>query len=232
MVNNTDYMKWPLSSSLEWDAAIKKRAGSTRPLVHRPDCRGLLDVDGDLLRLRFLPLRQADGEHPVLVGRGDLARIYRVRQGEGPGEGAMAALDALEVLPLYVLAELPLALQREHAVLEGDVDVLTLQVGELRLQHHLVRVGLVNVDRRHPGTRKGLTVEIREHPVQPVDLHGCKLTSRFPANDCHCFLLCLSASGRPRKFAFEQYTNLISICQAYYLSYTYSYIFQLGLADV
>jgi hypothetical protein len=101
----------------------------------------------------------------------------------------MTAFDALKVLLLHVLPELPLALQREHAVFEGDVDVLTLHVGELRLQHHLVRVGLIDVDRRHPGTRKGLTVEIREHPVQPVDLHGCKLTSRFPSDDCHCFLL-------------------------------------------
>ena len=60
----------------------------------------------------------------------------------------MAAFDALKVLLLHFLPELPLALQREHSVLEGDVDVLTLHLGELRLQHHLVRVGLPQWTRR------------------------------------------------------------------------------------
>src|SRR5206468_330678 len=67
-------------------------------------------------------------------------------------ERSYGSFDAMELLLRDFRVELPLATQREGVVLDRQVDLLLLHVGQLRLQHELVLTVAVNVDRRHPRT--------------------------------------------------------------------------------
>src|SRR5688572_6604306 len=75
-------------------------------------------VDLDLFRLGVFALRQVHLQHAVLVDGRDPALIDGPGKLEGPGEDPEGALDAVVVLLLGLLDELPLAAQHQHIVLD------------------------------------------------------------------------------------------------------------------
>src|SRR5262245_45015040 len=89
-----------------------------------PRSSSLGHVDGDLPRLGFLALGEGEPQHPILEVRLDLVRGHHAGQREGPCERAVRALDTMVALALDLVAPLPLAAQREHVVLDADVDFL------------------------------------------------------------------------------------------------------------
>src|SRR4051795_3548173 len=121
-----------------------------------------LFADGDLLGLGFFPLRDADRQDAVLVGRADLGRIDRGREGERTAEAAVEAFQTLEAVARDLLVELALAGNGEHVVLESQADFLALHLGQFRLENHLLLRGLVDIDRRHPRAGKAFAVKIAE----------------------------------------------------------------------
>ena len=71
-------------------------------------CRcGLVDLDLDLLRLRFLGLRYAEIQDAIRVFGIDLSRVDIVGKGEGPLELSVADLADMVILPILVLLLLP-----------------------------------------------------------------------------------------------------------------------------
>ena len=70
------------------------------------------DLDFNLPRLGFGLLREAEGQHTVDGGGVHLLGVDRVRQCEGAGEVAVAALDAVEVVLFGVRRKAPLAGKR------------------------------------------------------------------------------------------------------------------------
>src|SRR5262249_53329140 len=112
------------------------------------------DVDLDRPRFRFLTQRQPHGEDAVLVLGRHTARIDGLRQRERPAEGAVAPLNVVILLFLHLVRQLFLALDRQHEVLDGDVDVLARHVGQLGLQHELVIARLKNINGRYPRIRR------------------------------------------------------------------------------
>src|SRR5258708_754381 len=90
----------------------------------------LLLGDFDLLRLRFLALRNADRQHTILVGRADPVAVDGRRQVERSRELAAEPLAALQ--PVDGLRR-ALARQRQDAVLESEMNVLALHLWQIRL---------------------------------------------------------------------------------------------------
>src|SRR5688500_1436517 len=88
----------------------------------RPTAQRLLvtavDIHGDLLRLRFLTLRHADGEQAILIARLNAIGVDRRRQRERPAEAAVGALAAVIRALRGIELRLALAGERQHAVLE------------------------------------------------------------------------------------------------------------------
>src|SRR5918993_5412486 len=91
----------------------------------------LSNLNVNLTWLGFFAHRQLHRQHAVLVLGADAAAVDRRRQRERPHEAAIGALDAVEVLLLDLVIQLALAANRERVVLDGDVDVFTLHVGQL-----------------------------------------------------------------------------------------------------
>src|ERR1043165_3494052 len=79
-----------------------------------------LDLDANLLRLGLFLLRHLDLQHAVAVGGADALGVDGARKSEGTDEVAVGALDAVPRHAVAVLLELPLALDRQDAVLELD----------------------------------------------------------------------------------------------------------------
>ena len=80
---------------------------------------------------------------------------------------------------------LALACEREDVVLERHADVFLPHVGQLRLDHDLVRVGFVDVHRRNPGLIERLGFEIGKHLLQSIDFHPCQGADGIPTNKSH-----------------------------------------------
>lgn len=104
----------------------------------------LFDVDAAAVE----EFRDRDGEDAVLEIGPDGRRVNRVRQGEGPREAAVPALDAVEANVLGVAGP-PLAPEGELAVLDLDLDVVAREAGDLGGDDVAVG-GLVDVHQRHP----------------------------------------------------------------------------------
>src|ERR1700688_4525045 len=75
----------------------------------------------DLLRFRFLALREAQRQHTILVISLDCIRFHGVRQREAPAERAIGALDAQIVVFVHLALELAFAADREDIILNADV---------------------------------------------------------------------------------------------------------------
>ena len=83
----------------------------------------------------------------MLVVRLHRSRIHRLWQRERARKAAIAPLDPVEVLFLFVLLELALTFHRQRLVLHLNVQVFLLDSRDLQLQHQLLRV-LVYIHRR------------------------------------------------------------------------------------
>src|SRR6266511_6266517 len=83
----------------------------------------------DALGRGLLHLGHHDLEHPVLERGLDLLGLDLSGQGDRAAEGAVAALDPVELLLGGVMREVPLALDGQQAVLQGDVEVVGLDPG-------------------------------------------------------------------------------------------------------
>src|SRR5262249_38429547 len=107
----------------------------------------------DHARLRLRDLRQRDGQDAVAVHRLHAIRVHFRRQSQRALVLAAERLDAAYLLAVFALhfgAALPA--DREHTVVEGDVEVLLLEPGQLRGDADL-GVGLREVDARRVGQR-------------------------------------------------------------------------------
>jgi hypothetical protein len=97
-------------------------------------------------------------------------------------------LDLVARLALLLL-ELPLAFDGEHTILELDLHVSLLDVGEIGFDH-VLGLGLLDVDcRRPPGERELLVLEATEWTVAEHSVQACmdafELTKRIPFDDAH-----------------------------------------------
>src|SRR3954470_23457497 len=79
--------------------------------------------DRDLARLGLLGLRDPDLEHAAVEVRLDGLGVDALRQRQRAREGAEGALHAVVALLRGLVLGLALARDREHAVLDLDVDV-------------------------------------------------------------------------------------------------------------
>ena len=182
---------WPgfAASATSAEPRTKHRAGTIRagPLsdLLNASRRGLL-ADGDLLRLRFRALRQSHRQHAVLVGRADAARIDRGRQCERTAERSQEPLHPLESIARDLRADFrsPLSV----STLFSNVTPMSSRFmsGSSALMTSSCSLGLVNINRRHPAARQAFAIEIREHVVEPIDLHRSQLPKWIPTNECHC----------------------------------------------
>ena len=135
-------------------------------------------------------------EHAVLVLGGRLVRLEGGGEGEAPGEHAVSALDPVVALALVLTLELPLAADGQHAVLEANVDVLRIHLGEIELEGHALDV-LEDVGRGGPAVRllvPGKTDAAVEQPVHFV-LQTREIARRVPA--LHAHDSCLPLMGVP-----------------------------------
>src|SRR5215208_446827 len=107
-------------------------------------------ADLDALGSGLLHLGHQDLEYAV-VGRGlDSLCHHMGGQGDRPPEGAVAALDPVELLLGGVMGEVALALDGQQAILHGDVQVVGVDPGQLdRDQVGVLALG--DVQRRRPG---------------------------------------------------------------------------------
>src|SRR5215831_10651489 len=98
----------------------------------RATASGLPDRDSLLVLLRLRRLRQRDREHAVLEVRLDPVGINAGRHRERTLERAIAALGEVKVLLLLLPFAPLLALDRQRAVGEFDVDVALVHARQLR----------------------------------------------------------------------------------------------------
>src|SRR5437667_10991055 len=80
------------------------------------------DVDLDRPRLGFLAQREPHGEDAVIVLSRDPAGVDGLRQRERAAERTVAALAVVVLLVLHLARRLLLALDRQHEILDVDVD--------------------------------------------------------------------------------------------------------------
>src|SRR5512132_3324696 len=114
----------------------------------------------DALGLGLLHLGHQDLEYAV-VGRGlDSLGRHVGGQGDRPPEGAVAALDPVELLLGGVMGEVALALDGQQAILQGDLQVVGLDPGQLH-RHQVGVLALGDVQRRRPRRGRGPTAALR-----------------------------------------------------------------------
>src|SRR3954454_18074253 len=153
------------------------------PRSLRPGCRASLDRGGlavavavavavprnlDPARLALLGLRDRHLEDAVVEGGPDLVGIDTVGQRQRAAELAERALEPEEALFLALVLCLPLARDRQRAVVELDRDVLLLHARQIRLEQVVV-VGLDQVHLGNPPLRHGRLL-LPERVEEPVEL--------------------------------------------------------------
>src|SRR5262249_29393520 len=123
-----------------------------------------------------------DLEHAVVVGGRDLALADALREADGAGERAEAALEAVVALPRDLLAALALGADGERAVLDLDRDLVPRHAGQVeRVDDRVVR--LPCVERRHPGLRRAaVALEEPVHQAREFVVNRSGLAKRVPAN--------------------------------------------------
>src|SRR5713101_5887702 len=91
-------------------------------------CRACTDIHLDLLRLRFLTLRNQQRKHAVVIVGLDRFGIHAVCQREAPAERSVSTLHAQVVFLADLLLELAFAAQGQQVVFDADVQVLRIHV--------------------------------------------------------------------------------------------------------
>src|SRR3972149_5425630 len=165
------------STSTAQSASATSSRNSYRPTAPRPVSL-LLRLDRDGRALGGRRLGQLDRQQPVLERGADLAAVHRHGQADAPHKAPVGALHA-EVMLVLLLLLLPLLpLDRQDLILEGHLDLLRLDPGDLGLHHQGV-LGLGEVQARCPLPAEGqeiVPLGLPEALEQPVDLllKGCE----------------------------------------------------------
>src|SRR6185369_15312930 len=150
----------------------------------RSSFQGFADFDLDLLRLGRFFLREADGQHSLVVAGLNAFGAHGVRQSERTGESSEATLNAAIVLFLCFLFDFALAFDGEQVVLQTDVDFLLIQARDFELQLDRVLV-FVDVDgwNEGSGSQRLFGTKVRElfgeQAIHAV-LQGRYFAERFP----------------------------------------------------
>src|SRR5215217_1343487 len=186
-------MRWMFREQL-WGWSAGGRAA--RDGLHRA-----AGGDLDALGLGLFGLGDQDAQHPVLHRSLDLVRHDLGGQGDRAAEGAGGALDPVELLLGGVIGEVPLALDGQQAVLEGDLEVVELDPWQL--DGHQVGVGAFgDVERWRPGWGAGpgralpLAVQAKGVGKQavhldpgPLLLRAAQVLERIPLGSEHHLVL-------------------------------------------
>src|SRR6266516_7543572 len=90
-------------------------------------------------------------------------------QGDRAAEGAVAALDSVGLVPGCIARGVPLALDRQQAVLEGDLRIAGLDAGELG-RYQVGVFSFADVDRWGPGGGAGTALVALAGPPGPMPL--------------------------------------------------------------
>src|SRR5215217_6578843 len=191
---------WPMARSLPLESSGGVAGPATPPLAStgrcglsacRTACRKDLSWAGaylDALGLGLLHLGHHDLEHAVLERGLDLLGLDLGGQGDRAPEGAVAALDPVELLLGGVMGEVALALDGQQAILQGDLQVVGLDPGQLdRDQVGVLALG--DVQRWRPGRGRtaalGLAVQaerVGEHRAHlgHLVLRAAQVLERVP----------------------------------------------------
>src|SRR6516225_4904579 len=102
----------------------------------------------DLLRLGFFTFGQSDLKHAIVELSLDVVRVDCWRQSEGSGKTAVAALDPVEVVLLFLMIHLAFTADGQDAVLQADVEIFLLDTRRFCGQNDVVLV-LVDIDCRN-----------------------------------------------------------------------------------
>src|SRR3954468_456022 len=107
-----------------WTTWTTPLAGRLRALQRR---LAAADRDLDAARLALLGLGDADLEHALVERRGDRRGVDALRQGERAAELAGRRGEPVEAVALDLVLLAALARDREHAVLDLDLDVVAVE---------------------------------------------------------------------------------------------------------
>src|SRR5438093_10727954 len=91
-------------------------------------------------------------------------------QGDRAAEGAVAALDSVGLLPVRIARGVPLALDGQQAVFEGDLHIAGLDAGELG-RYQVGVFSFADVDRWRPGRGAGAAFVPAAGPPGPSGVH-------------------------------------------------------------
>src|SRR5207249_8352032 len=150
-------------------------------------------------RLGTLHLRKRHVEHAVLVFGLDPFGVHHHRKRERTREGAVRTLGPENVLPLYFLLTPSLTPKGQDAVLHLDVDVVLIDLWELRLDNDVLSV-LIDVAEGSPRTHRLLSGPqsgeggVREDAVDSLLKCLEVIDEGLEPDDSHC-LASLSVYG-------------------------------------
>jgi hypothetical protein len=130
-----------------------------------------------------------DVQHALLELRAQFGRVDLGRQGETADELAIRAFDLVELLPFLFLLLFTFALDRQHSVLELNLDVLSLHIRKIGFDQILV-FRLLDIDGRRPvRKREGVGVAAPLGPFPEITiqsrLDAFELTKRIPSHNVH-----------------------------------------------
>ena len=108
------------------------------------------DLYLDLFRLCLFGLRHRDGEHAITVGGPDAICLDLAGELERASEGAVDPLDAVRGTRLRLGVLPPLAANRQTTVAYGDVQIVSIDTGQIGGDDVLV-AALGDIDRRSEG---------------------------------------------------------------------------------
>src|SRR5450432_505649 len=92
-----------------------------------PPAEELFDRNFDFFRFRLFGFRKSDCQDAVFVAGADFARVDSRRQSNAATEFAAEALRSLGVFTFT--GGMAFTGDRQHAVMQGDIDLLLLQPG-------------------------------------------------------------------------------------------------------
>src|SRR5690242_7514659 len=166
----------------------------------------LADTHLDALGLYLGGLGHHDLQYAVLGRRLDLVRLHVAGQGDRAAEGAVEPLGAVHLLLGGVVREVPLALDGQQAVLEGDLHIAGLDAGKLG-RHQVGVLAFGYVDRRRPDRGAGIAVVLllarppaaSLHRPQHLILGRAEVLEQVPARHgrSHVVLPCIWPGRRP-----------------------------------
>src|SRR6476646_2713368 len=126
------------SPVIENERGDAERAASTQGVLQHTVC-DFKSPNLNLPRLGFLTLVERDAKHAVVQFRIDLLILDRRRKREAAEEALIAPL-VQKVIALLLLRLLALGRDGQRLVLQGDIDIILLEPGQLSLYIDVVGI--------------------------------------------------------------------------------------------